>query len=174
MGPQGGGQGLLTAPDYKTHNAPGCGGGAAVAAVAAGKAGVPSGVCDLATSRPEVPKGPLWSQAVSPCALTVPTPPPPQLAPARPAPGSPSPSRHSGVGVGGGKMGGVIEDQGGEGEVSDSRPRSGVLQQAEFGEASRGGAGSGRLGVGFEGTRRGRVGWGVATLGGSSLLKGAV
>lgn len=38
------------------------------------RGGVPSGVCDLATSRPEVPEGPLWgwrSQAVSPCALTV-------------------------------------------------------------------------------------------------------
>ncbi|CAD7680416.1 unnamed protein product [Nyctereutes procyonoides] len=30
-------------------------------ATAAGKEGVPSGVCDLGASRPEVPEGPLWS-----------------------------------------------------------------------------------------------------------------
>ena len=67
-----------------------------------------------------------------------------------------------------------MEDGGGEGEVSDSRVRSGVLQQAGCGEASGGGAGAGRLGLGCEGTRRGRVGRGVAIFGGSSLPKGAV
>lgn len=46
---------------------------------AAGKEGVPSGVRDLGASRPEVPEGPLWSwrsRAVSPRAVTAPTPPP--------------------------------------------------------------------------------------------------
>lgn len=76
------------------------------------KEGVPSGVCDLGASRPEVPEGPLWSwrsPAVSPRAVTAPTPSPrTQLAPARPGPGSPVRSQGSGVG----KMGGVMEELG--------------------------------------------------------------
>lgn len=143
-------------------------------AAAAGKEGVPSGVRDLGASRPEVPEGPLWSwrsRAVSPRAVTAPTPRPgPQLAPARPAQGSPVPSRGSGGREDGRGDGGV---GGGEGEVSDSRAGSRVRLRSGFGEASRGGAESGRRGVGLEKTGEAKLGGGMmAALGSSGLPKG--
>lgn len=139
--------GTAHSPDYKSHNAPDGGGG---------ERGVLSGVYDLGASRPEVPEGPLWgwrSWAVSPCAVTAPT--PPSRAPAStrlPRPGIARAlpqikGREDGRGDGG--VGGR------ESEASDSRAGSGVQQQAEFGEASRGGAELGLRGVGLEWTGRG-------------------
>lgn len=89
-----------------------------------------------------------------------PTPLPQQLARLAPPRDLPRPPATRGVGAGGGKMRRVVEDGGGEGKVSGSQARSGVLQQAGFGETSQGRRGIGTPRVGFECTRGGRVGVG--------------
>lgn len=105
------------------------------------------------------------------------TPLPQQLARLAPPRDLSRPPATRGVGAGGGKMRRVVEDGGGEGKVLGSRARSGVLQQAGFGEVSQGRRGVGTPWVGFEWARGAELGWGlgfgVGTLGGSSLPKGS-
>ena len=95
------------------------------------------------------------------------TPLPQQLALLAPPLDLPRPPATRGVGAGGGKMRRVVEDGGGEGKVLGSRERSGVLQQAEFGEVSQGRRGVGTPRVGFKWTRGRRVGVGARVGGGN-------
>ena len=146
-------------PDYKSHNALDSGGG---------EGGVPSGVCDLGASRPEVPEGPLWSwrsPAVSPRAVTAPTPPPRALVvTAHPVPEPPVPSHVSG----GGKMGGVMEEL----EIGRTKSR---LPGRDLGSSRT--PGLERLLVEARGQAAsgwGQVGCGAATRGDSRLSKGGV
>ena len=136
--------GLRILPDYKTHNAPGGGGGE-------------GGGASRCLRPRHLPPGSARGSAMElaelggeSLRLGRTTPLPQQLALLAPPLDLPRPPATRGVGAGGGKMRRVVEDGGGEGKVLGSRERSGVLQQAGFGEVSQGRRGVGTPRVGFK------------------------
>lgn len=141
---------MRTAQDYKSHNAPGDGGregGGAFRCLRPRR--LPPGsargsAMELAEPGGESPRGD-------------------RARPAAPGPSWPplAPPRVSSLGSGGREDGRGDGGIGGwEGEVSDARAGSRVSLRTGFGEASRGGAESGRRGVGLEWTRGAELGVG--------------